>query len=145
MAKLQAHSDQCAYSSVFCRCDTVWLLLPDGHYTLLSRMKSFEGGEETAYCCLREAYSKLVQPVSWVSWQSFLGYVNKGCKRGEYLPCSICLCKGMGRSSKRQEAHTMLTTLTLGLPGAEAKGWGGQHRASRHKMCSRLMIWACHG
>ena len=56
------------------------LLLPEGHPVLLSRIKSFEGGEETVYCGLREVYNKLVQPVSW---QTFFGYVTKGCKTGE--------------------------------------------------------------
>jgi hypothetical protein len=53
---------------------------------LLSRIKSFEGGEETVFCGLREAFNKLVQPVSW---QTFFGYITKGCKTGEYAPLQI--------------------------------------------------------
>lgn len=63
--------------------------MPEGQYVLLSRIRSFKRGEETVYCVLREAYMKLVLPMSWVSWYTFLGYVNLGCKRGEYIPL-IC-------------------------------------------------------
>ena len=64
----------------------VELILPKGHSILLSRVRSTEGGEETVYCGLREAYNKLVHPVSW---QTFFGYVTKGLKTGEVFPSTV--------------------------------------------------------
>lgn len=64
----------------------VELVLPEGHSILLSRVRSTEGGEERVYCGLREAYNKLVHPVSW---QTFFGYVTKGSKAGEVFPSTV--------------------------------------------------------
>ena len=65
---------------------------------MLSRVRSTEGGEERVYCGLREAYNKLVHPVSW---QTFFGYVTKGSKAGEVISCTVVSqpeagCKGWG-------------------------------------------------
>ena len=88
---------------------------------MLSRIKSCEGGEETVYCGLREAYNKLVQPVSW---QTFFGYITRGCKTGEYVSIPLCFqltggqARGMGGHSICMIAHD----LTLSKLGGKGSG-----------------------
>ena len=120
MAKLQDQTNQCAYSFVFCRCDTVQLSLPEGHQVLLSRIKSLEGGEETVYCGLREAFNKLVQPVSW---QTFFGYITRGCKTGEYVSTPICFQHTGGQEGGMGGHSTCMNALDSTIPPA---GWWGR-------------------
>lgn len=56
------------------------LKLPEGQPIVLSRIRSSEAGEETIYLGLRESFNKVVVNASW---QTFFGYITKGCKSGE--------------------------------------------------------------
>ena len=106
------------------------LLLPEGHCVLLSRIKSLEGGEETVYCGLREAYNKLVQPVSW---QTFFGYVTRGCKTGEYVSSPICF-PHTGGQAKMVGGHS-ICMVAHDSSFKQAGGVGEEGGGQQHPLC----------